>query len=364
MAAEPDQDRNEAASPHKLDEARKRGQVARSTDLVSAVVFCAAVGYLYLRGLSTLEQQFRLDRMLLSQAGGAADASSVGLWRLIESAARESLAVLAPLLLALMLAAVVGSLAQTGGVFSLQQLAPDWSRLNPVEGLKRVLSLRTLFDTFRAVAKLVILVVVMYLALRALVPHFHQLAAASPHTFLRQLLSDAATAGLKMALALMVIAAIDFAFTRHEFAKKMRMSRREMRDESKQREGDPRIRARLRELRREVLKRSLAVRNTKHADLLLTNPTHVAVALSYRHGQMVAPKIVAKGAGLMAAQMRGIAHRHAIPVVPRPELARALYAQAAIGADLPDAYYGEVAQLMIWVITMRQARNQAASSSV
>ena len=363
MATEQDQDRNESATPYKLSEARRKGQVARSTDVVSAVVFCAAVAYLYARGLGTLEQQFRFDRLLLAQLPRVAGNDGVEpLLQLAFVMIEEGVMLMLPLLLTVMVAAIVATVAQTGGIFSFHPVQPDWSRINPVTGFKRVFSLRTVFDAGRAMAKLAVLVTIVYIAVRDMAPHFHQLAAVTPGTFLRLMLADAAAAALKIALGLGVIAAIDLAFTQREFSRKMRMSRREVRDESKNREGDPRIRSRLRELRREMLKRSLATRQTKHADVVVTNPTHYAVALVYRHGQMSAPRVIAKGADALAANMREIAHRHAIPVVQRPALARALYAQVDIDESLPEAFYRDVANLMIWVIAMKRAREQRAEA--
>jgi flagellar biosynthetic protein FlhB len=363
MAAEQDQDRNESATPYRLSEARRKGQIARSTDVVSAVVFCAAVAYLYARGMTTLEQQFRFDRLLLAQLPRVAgNDGAEPLMQLAFAMIEQGVMLLLPLLLTVMVAAIVATVAQTGGIFSFHPVQPDWSRINPVTGFKRVASLRTLFDTGRALAKLAVLVTIVYVAVRDMAPHFHQLAAATPGTFLRLLLADAAAAGVKIALGLVFIAAIDLVFTRREFDRKMRMSRREVRDESKHREGDPRIRSRLRELRREMLKRSLATRQTKHADVVVTNPTHYAVALMYRHGQMSAPRVIAKGADALAANMREIAHRHSIPVVQRPALARALYAQVEIDESLPEAFYRDVANLMIWVIAMKRARDQRAEA--
>jgi flagellar biosynthetic protein FlhB len=364
MAAEQDQDRNESATPYKLHEARRKGQVARSTDVVSAVVFCAAVAYLYARGMSTIELQFRFDRLLLAQASALDAGDGAGaLLQLSFALLQQGVVLLLPLLLTVMGAAIVASVSQTGGIFSFHPIQPDWTRIDPVKGLQRVMSLRTLFDAGRALVKLVVLSTIVYLALRDMAPHFHQLAAATPGTFLRLLVTDAAAAALKISLGLVCIALVDLVFTRREFDRKMRMSRREVREESKQRDGDPRIRSRLRELRREMLKRTLAIRQTKHADVVVTNPTHYAVALVYRHGQMSAPRVVAKGADALAASMREMAHRHAIPVVQRPALARALYAQVDIDESLPEAFYRDVANLMIWVIAMKRAREQRTGAA-
>jgi flagellar biosynthesis protein FlhB len=160
---------------------------------------------------------------------------------------------------------------------------------------------------------------------------------------------------VRVALLLCLIAVLDYAFVRREFAKNMSMSRREQRDESKHREGDPRIRARLRELRRELLKRSLALRRTAQADMLVTNPTHFAVALRYRHGQSAAPVVLSKGAGGLATAMRVIAAKHRIPVLHAPTLARSLHARTDLDAAIPTDLYPDVARLVVWMLSMQRA---------
>jgi flagellar biosynthesis protein FlhB len=219
-----------------------------------------------------------------------------------------------------------------------------------------VFSLRTLFDTARACVKLVALVLVAWYALRALVPQFHQVASLPAAGFLHAMIEDVAALGLKMAVALLLIAAVDLLHTRSEFGRKMRMSRREIKDEHKNREGDPRIRARLRELRREMLKRSLALRNTRDADVVLTNPTHYAVALRYRSDEMDAPRMVAKGAGQLAAAMREIAYRNRVAIVQNPPLARRLFREMQIEDQLPASFHAEVARIFVWVFAMREQR--------
>ena len=358
MAADADLDRSEAATPHKLSEARKRGQVPKSADAVAALVFASAVVYLYAQGWDVVRAQFRFDRLIFAEAAGVV-ASPANLWHIVSVALRESMSLLLPFLATLVIAAIVGNVAQTGGVFSLHPVKPDWDRVNPVNGLKRLFSTRTLFDAFRACAKLALLGWVVYESLTALLPQFYRLAGLAPLGHARFLVADAAALGLKIAIALFVIAAIDLAYTRREFAKRQRMSKRELKDEFKHREGDPRIRARLRELRREALKRTLSLRRTRDADVVVTNPTHFAVALRYRHGTMSAPKLVSKGTGTMAAAIRAIAAKHRIPVVENRTLARALYAETALDQDVPPALYPEIARLMVWVFAMRQARTSS-----
>jgi flagellar biosynthetic protein FlhB len=364
--SEQDLDRNEAATPHKLDEARKRGQVAKSADVVSALVFTAGTVALYAKGWDNLVELFKFDRHLLgfAHAAGNAGGAQAG-WQLVDLLAhvlQSGLALVLPAMAALMITAILANVAQTGPVWSWHPVKPDWQRLNPVTGFKRVVSLRTLFDTGRALLKLTVLALVVGVTLQDMVPHFGQLGDVTPYGHAGLLLRDLGALAIRVAFALCVIALLDYGYSQREFAKNMRMSKREMRDETKNREGDPRIRARLRELRREMLKRSLAVRRTAQADVVITNPTHIAVALRYRHGEMAAPVLVSKGAGALAAVMRLIAARHHIPVLRSPTLARALHAKTPLDAPIPAELYPGVARLMVWVLSMKNARRGAASA--
>jgi flagellar biosynthetic protein FlhB len=355
--AEQDLDRNEAATPYKLQKARERGQTAKSTDVVAAVVFAVAVVYLTWRGFEAVSSQFRFDQALLIHAGRM-DASGVGLWPMIDRALRAALTLSAPFFATVMLAAVIGNMMQTGPILSFEPVKVDFDRINPVNGLKKLFSMRVLFDTARALIKLALLTLVAVLGLKALTGQFYALASLSAVGYLHILLDDLASVGLKMALVLGLIALLDLMYTRREFAKKMRMSQRELKDEAKHREGDPRIRARLRELRREMLKRSLALRQTRNADVVITNPTHIAVALKYEHGRMASPQLLAKGAGHMAAAMREIAARHRIPVVQNPALARRIYKELPVDRPVPPELYAQVARIIVWVFAMREQQQQ------
>lgn len=358
--AEQDLDRNEDATPFKLSKAREKGQVAKSSDVVSCVVFLAAVVYLTWQGWAAIRKLFRIDQAVLLHAA-TMEPTGASIWPLIEHALMDSLMLLAPFLAVLVIAAVVANMMQTGPILSGEPIKIDFQRISPLAGFKRVFSLRTLFDTGRACIKLVLLLSVAYWALKALAPQFYGLASLSPMGYVRVLVEDLSSLGLKMALVLALIALIDLIYTRREFAKKMRMSKRELKDEIKSREGDPRIRARLRELRREAFKRSLALRKTRDADVVITNPTHFAVALRYVHGKMESPQLLAKGSGHMAAAMRELAAKHRIPVVRQPALARELYKTLAVDQSVPPALYAQVARIIVWVFAMRERNRSAAA---
>lgn len=348
-------DKSEAATPYKLEEARKRGTVGRSVELIAALVFVVAVAYVHARGWSTVLAQFRFDQALLLQAGQGA-LSGPRLWLLLHTMLVDTLQLFAPFLLTLMIAAVLGNLVQNRPGFTFKPLVPDWKRINPATGLRRLFSLRTLYEGLRTVLKSVLLLLVIWFALKELSRQFYEVAALPAGALLQRWIADAAVLGMRVALLLAILALIDLAWTRRRFAREMRMSRRDLRDEIKHREGDPRIRARLRQLRIEALKRTLAARRTGDGDVLITNPTHIAVSLRYRHGEMAAPVMVAKGAGMLAAVMRALAARHIIPVVRSPALARELYRQVEPGVAVPAELYAPVARILVWVLAMRDAR--------
>ena len=354
MAEQQDQDRNHAATPYKLEKARERGQAPKSQVVVSTVVFTVAMAFLGAQGWATWQRAFVVDRNLIAGAGVLA-ANPQGLWPLVSGLLTHLLWLGAPFFLAIAIAAVLANLMQTGAILSAAPLKPDWNRLNPVDGLKRILSARSLFVLLRSLLKLALLGTVGYLSLTALAPQFYLLSSLPPRALVRELLEDFGSLGLRMAGMLVLIALLDLMFTRREFAKKMRMSRRELKDEVKNRDGDPRVRSRIRQLRREMLKRSQTLRNTATADVLITNPIHVAVALRYVHGEMASPQVVAKGRGFMAAVMRSIAARHRIPVVPSPSLARRLFKDLAVDQHVTPNLYAPVARIIVWVFARRDA---------
>jgi flagellar biosynthetic protein FlhB len=360
--ADQDIDRSEAATPFKLKKARERGQTARSVDGVAAAVFAAAMVFLAWQGTAAATSLLRLAQAALLHLTRH-DLGDAARWGLITQLMTGAAEVVLPFMGLLMVAAAGATWLQSGFVLSPEPLKVDFQRLSPAAGFQRVFCMRTLFEGARACLKLAVLALAAWLALKALLPHFLAVASLAPAAFLRTLMDDAAALGLKIALALALIAALDIAFTRREFGRKMRMSRRELKDEFKEREGDPRIRARLRELRREMLKRSQALRHTRTADVVVTNPTHFAVALRYEHGQMPAPQLVAKGAGQLAAAMREIAWRHRIPIVQNPPLARNLFRDMAIDDHVPAAFHAEVARIIVWVFALREQRRPAGAGA-
>jgi flagellar biosynthesis protein FlhB len=356
-------DRRHEATPYKLQKARERGQASKSRDVVSAAVFTVAMAYMAWRGWPVWREQFQFDQALLLQAARI-DPAAQNLWALVRRMVESTLWLGLPFLAALLVVAVIANVAQTGPIFSFTPLKPDFERMNPATNFKNVMGSQLVFGTVRSLLKLVLLSAAAIVVLHSFSSEMRRVATLAPAALMRTLIDDMASLGLKFALVLWLIALLDLAWSRHSFAKKMRMSSTEFKDEIKQREGDPRIRARLRELRRELRKRTAALRNTSKADVLIANPTHVAVALRYEHGKMAAPELVAKGTGYLAAAMRAIAARHGIPVVQSPSLARKLYRELEIERPLPPQYFAEVARIVVWVLAMKRARDGAVAKGV
>jgi flagellar biosynthetic protein FlhB len=345
-------DRNEPASPHKIEKAHERGSIFRSAELSFAVVLLVCVACVYGLGAQVVQGTAMLLRRGLSFAGrGELSASSTLAY--LQALGSEAVSVIAPLVFVIWLTAVLVGALQARGVFSAEPLKPDFSRLSPATGLKRVFSLKSLHELWRSTAKILVIVLAMTLWASHHANEIVRMGRPRP-------MFDSGIALLASALALLaaivlVFALLDFALNRWQFMRDMRMSRREMRDEHKEREGDPRIKARLRELRLEWLRRARQLTKIRGSDVLLTNPTHYAVALAYRHGEMPAPLITARGAGELAQRMRAEARRRNVPVVENAPLARALFALEESQRFVPEEHFEPVARILRWVYATRAA---------
>jgi flagellar biosynthetic protein FlhB len=340
--ADQDTDKSEQATPHKLEEARKRGQVSKSVDVNSVVMLTAFVVIF----AATLDQiggvmVNSVQRMILSSAVVRFDQSTLLPW--MGSVLEPMLLALSPLLIGLMVCAVATNVLQTGPVLSAFPMKPDFSRLNPANGLKRIFNMRTLFELTKMLVKTGLVGGFVYWGfnhLQADLSIWAGLPARSAPRLMRHLFM--LTVGVLLAV-FVVVALMDLMFSKREFMKKMRMSKRELKDEYKRREGDPEIRARRRRLHSELRKRAMAMRKVKDADVVLVNPVHYAVALRYRPGTMVAPTVLAMGAGALAWRIRERARRHSIPVVPNQALARLLFKSSRLGEVIPQSCYQGVA---------------------
>lgn len=342
--SEADKDKTEEPTPYRLEEARKRGEVARSMDVPGLVVMSVAAAIIVLTGADAgMRLAQATERMILISGEVSAVDGALTAW--MRQAYAPVWQGLTPLLLGLLVAAVLGHVAQTGPMLTTHPLKPDFKRMNPAQAFKRIFSMRTLWELAKMAVKFGLLGAVCATFAWKAGALSEDVALTHPRRMGDLVASTFGWASLYVLLVLAVVGLADFMFARREFMKKMRMSRRELKDEIKRRDGDPAVKSKQKQQIRELLKKARALAKVPSADVVLTNPTHVAVALRYRPGETLAPVVVAKGAGVIARGIRTLAARHRVPIIRSPALARALYRQCAIDAMVPADRYGELAPI-------------------
>lgn len=336
-------DKSEQATPFKLKRAREKGTVARGIDLGFFAVLVALVGYAWVSGIPTSVEISRIAALsfrsaALSDGGGPALYAQVST---LFSAVTPLLLVFAGTAFAI---TFLFEFLQVGAIFSVHPLKPDLKRINPLQGLKRIFSWRMVIEAFKSVIKLGIYGVIAWLVIEAVLE-----STVYSATDALRLTSVMGSSGFKLllycAVAALFISALDQIWSRREFAKKMRMSRRELKREHKDREGDPRLKQKRQAFHKEFLNMAKSLRGAREADVILTNPTHYAVALRYDPQTMQAPKLVSRGSGELAARIREIGFVYGVRIISDPALARALFRSAALDAEIPESLYNEVADI-------------------
>lgn len=341
--AEQESGRTELPTPHKREDARKKGMVVHSADVGSFAVLVGFVLALVASGAAVVTLLLRAFNFSLG-AGLMAPPSQA-----LSFVGQALVLVMVMPLLCIALFALIGAMIQHPPVFSAEPLKPDWKKLNPVQGLKRFFSLKTLFLLGMALLKVLLLSVLAWLTFKHFMP---RMAEAVGHpAALWPLLHSMAWAVIGVLLTVFgLFAIIDYAVNRRLHTRDLMMSPREIRDEVKRREGDPLIKRRIREYRLEMLKKIKALGGVADADMVIVNPTHYSVAIKYNPQQIDAPVVVAKGGGALALRIRLLARRHKVPVFQRRKLARALFFSTDLGQPVPQSTYREIA------ILLRQAR--------
>jgi len=351
--------RTEQPTAKRLEQARERGQVPRSTDLSAAAVLLAAAGGLQLIGRWCGGQLDALMRSGLSLSRERALDEGTAL-AAFGSAVTHALIACAPFFGVTVLAALAAPLALGGRGFHPQALVPDFSRLSPGAGFARMFSLSGGVELAKAFAKFLLLALIAAAVLWQQSGAILSLSAQSPATAIVHAASLTGTALLLLACGMVLIAAIDVPWQLWRYLSGLRMTREEVREEMKDTEGSPEIKGRIRKLQGERARRRM-LREVPGADVVVVNPTHYAVALRYDEQRMRAPIVVAKGRDLIAARIREIAAQHRVPIFEAPPLARALHRHVEIGTEIPAALYVAVAQVLTYLAQLRAARSSGAT---
>jgi flagellar biosynthetic protein FlhB len=354
MAEDSDLERTEPSSVRRREQAREDGQVARSRELSTLALLLTAAGGLWIMGAGLTQKLSGLVRHGMQLDRALAYDTDLMLLRLKDSAL-DMLLAFSPLMVLLMVAGIASALLLNGWLFSLKPLMPDWGRLDPLKGIARILSWHGVIEMLKAIAKTLVVGGVASWVIWHNSGAVLALVAEPLEAGMAHLVHLVGYSFLIMAAGIALVVAVDIPFQIWDQERQLRMTRQEVRQENKESEGDPQVKAHIRSQQREMARRRMMAEVPK-ADVVVTNPTHYAVALRYQDGAMGAPRVVAKGAHLLAARIRELAEEHRVPILEAPPLARALYRHAELGDEIPSTLYSAVAEILAYVYQLRRHR--------
>ncbi len=349
--ARPEQ--TEKATPKRREEARRRGQVAKSPDLAGAAVFLAGVFVLHALASKTLSSVGATTQAILWRIHEHQDFTISSVWMLYLRAFGSASMLLGVLFGAALVAAVGVNLLQTGALFSLTPITPSFKKINPFTGAQRLLSKQVLVNLGKQLLKLGAVLLIVYTSIAG---NLNSLLAIGqmPASQLIGFVGDLSfSITWKFGFLLVIVALLDYAYERWQYEESLKMSKQEVKDEYRQSEGNPEVRGAVKRRQREFARRRMMAAVPK-ATVVVTNPTHFAVALEWDEMKMDAPVVVAKGADLIAKRIREIATEHRIPIMENPPLARTLYAKVELDQAIPPNLYAAVAQIIAFVYKLKR----------
>ena len=351
MAEESFQEKTEKATPQRREEVRRKGEVAKSRELPSVLVLLSGALAISAMGSFTYRKVAGLAGEILSFSAIQGDGLN-DLLLLLETCVHAFLLAMSPLLAVVFVTALAANVAQVGFMLAPEVIKPKFSKVNPLKGFGRLFSKQSLMELIKTLLKLLIIGLVATWSIRNEMAGLADLGDMDLLCVAMHLLLGIFRIVVKCALAMMVVVGLDYGFQRWEFEKRIRMTRQEVKEELKKSEGDPLIKARVKSIQREMARRRM-MHSVAKADVVITNPTHIAVALSYRTPEMNAPQLVAKGAEKMAEKIREAAGKHGVPIVENKKLAQTLYAMVELGQEIPGNLYQAVAEILAYVYRLK-----------
>ncbi|MCU1791425.1 flagellar biosynthesis protein FlhB [Pectobacterium polaris] len=356
MAEDSDLEKTEAPTPQKEEKAREEGQIPRSRELTSVVMMVAGLAILWIGGDVMAGRLARIVSQSLNF-----DYATIGddtqMLRHVGSLLRQAASALVPIMLGAVLVALSAPMLLGGILFSTKSLKVDFKKLDPISGLKRLFSSQSLAELFKAILKSVMVGIISTLFLIHNWPKILHLVSEAPIAAMGDALELAVMCGFLIIMGLIPMVAFDVFWQVWSHIKKLRMTKQEIRDEHKQSEGDPHVKGRIRQQQRAMAQRRMMA-DVPKADVIVTNPTHYAVALRYDEKKMNAPKVLAKGAGDIALRIRELGTEHRVPILEAPPLARALFRHSEVGQHIPAALYAAVAEVLAWVYQLKRWKRE------
>jgi len=346
------QERTERATPKRRQQAREKGQVAQSREISSAAILIMALGLFYFSGSWIILNLSNIVSSVYHSLGterieSVADASAFSI-----DIFRDIFRILVPIFLLFILAGFSANVLQIGFGLYPKKLTPKFSQLNPAAGVKRLLSLKSMVEAVKSIAKIIVVGWIAYGVIKSHAVEFPGLVELDVGQILVFTGQVAFEIALFVCLAMIVMAMLDFGYQRWQHEENIKMTKQEVIDERKQTEGDPKVKARIRSVQREIARRRM-MEAVPEADVVITNPTHLAIALRFDADKMIAPRVLAKGADHLAERIRQIAAEHAVPMVENKPLAQALYRMVEIGEYIPAELYRAVAEVLAYVYRLK-----------
>ncbi len=362
MAEESFQEKTEQATPKRRDDARKKGQVARSAELSSVAILM--MGLLALWGLGG----YMYDRMSglmieMFTNGMTINIDPLTIQPHVERWVTGFVAIVAPLVMMLVIAAVGINVSQVGVLFTGQPLQPKAERISPLAGVKRIFSKKGLVELAKGLFKIGIVAVITYMTLESEADTLLALIDMSIGQIFGLGADIVLDLGFRIALVLLLLAVLDYAFQRWDYENNLKMTKQELKEEQKQQEGDPVLRSRVRSLQRDMSRKRM-MSDVGESDVVVANPTHVAVALKYDPANMVAPIVMAKGQRLVAQKIKELAREAGVPIVENKPLARALFKAVQVGQEIPEDLFRATAEVLAFVFQMRRGKQVATEVGV
>lgn len=348
------EERTESPSPKRRSEARKKGQVAKSTEVNSVLVLLTGLLLLLVLGPWMFRRLGALFRFSYGMIGSP-DIGDVGVVNLFRAGVLGFATLCMPIVISILLVGLVANIMQIGFLFTLQPLVPKFEKINPISGFQRMFSLRSVVEALKSIFKILIIAVVAYLTIRGSLGRILTLSDTSVGAIWLFITQVGFKIVFRVSLVLVLLAILDYAYQRYEHEKRLRMTRQEVKEERKQLEGDPMVRSRIRSLQREMARRRM-MEEVPKATVVVTNPTHLAIAMRYEETEMETPVVVAKGKALVAARIRELALDHDVPIVEDKPLARAMYDKVEVGGEIPVEFFNAVAEILAYVYRIKDRR--------
>lgn len=344
------QEKTEQPTPKRLKEAREKGQVARSRELGTMMVLMVSAGAFLVIGGQTINGLLNMMGSVFQSDRGLV--MSGNLVEVLINAVTEALVILMPFFLLVFAAALFSPMLLSGWSFSAKALAFKVDKLDPIKGVKRIFSVKSLMELIKALAKFSVVLVIALLLLWNNVDDFLVLGKKAVEVGLADLGTILGWSFLALSSAMILIAGIDVPFQLWDHTRQLKMSRQEVKDEYKETDGSPELKRRIREVQQEMAQRRM-MEEVPRADVVITNPTHYAVALKYDQSKTGAPIVVAKGKDLIALQIRTLATSHQVPILSAPPLSRALYFSTELNQEIPAGLYVAVAQVLAYIYQLK-----------